>query len=431
MNRNMNIGFHIPRDNHIKLFGSLIDFLLEKGCNVSLFCDYSIAASKMKKKAYQFPAMEKIPKFKKALAVCAFRNTAELAGIIQKNNVRAVFFVNFPPIAKQLKEVLEKKQYSFIAADLQHYYDIMLLGKDLSNTDVVYSYSKSWEKWWKEYIVSHNSVPESSRDDLFKEIDNKIIVVGFPEVDQTVTFKDKPIRRKYNIPENKKIVLLLPFPVFSSVWINSVYKPQPALLKKMKLLWYRALEYLPDVQKGIDDFEVTKAIRAFCDKNDALLLVKGRIKNPVPRYVRAMADKVLFDECFHPFISLELLFIANLSISFCSMTVMESVLTQTPSICLIPRDGALWQAYEDLGLMDDFRLKQASCYNFEGVVYNESVENLILSFEKKTFADYRLHGENRKKYIEKFLGFDDCQASKRIYEDLCRRLGSFGNTQLS
>ena len=427
----MNVGFHIPRDTSLKLFGALIDFLLEKGCGVSLFCDYRIKASKMKGKAYQFPAVEKIPKFKKTLSVYAFNNTEELGRIVQKNNIRIVFFVNFPSIAKELKVILDKKNYSFINAEFQSFYDHFLLRKDISTTDVVYSYSINWEKWWKEYIILHHVVPEASRAQLFDDIAKKTTIVGFPEIDQIAKFEEKAIRRKYNIPERKKVVLMMPFPAFSSVWINSVYKPQPSLLKKLKLFWYRACEYLPDVQKGIDDLGVTKSIRAFCDKNDALLLVKGRIKNPVPKYVRRMADRLFFDECFYPFITLELLFIANLSISFCSMTVMESILTQTPSICVIPRPGTLWEAYRRLGLMDDFLTGPGSSYNFKGVVYNETAENLVLGFGEKTFEDYGLHNENRKKYIEKFLGFDDCQTSRRIYEDLRRRLGYFENTQYS
>ncbi|MFA6174958.1 MAG: hypothetical protein WC765_00090 [Phycisphaerae bacterium] len=421
----MNVGFYIPRDNNIKLFAAAIELLLEKGCNITLFCDYTQAISKLGYKAYQFPAVEKIPKFKKSVKSVPFKSSEEFAGIIKAEKIDVCFFLNFPPVAKDLKAILGRQGYSFIAAELQHYYDTLFLGKDLSNTDVIYCYSQNWIEWWKKCITLKNLVSEPAREQLFRDIEKKSVVTGFPEVDQVRDFKAEKIRKKYKIPDNKKMVLLIPFPyLLSSVWLNSIYKTRPAFLKRLKLMWYGAKGFLPDVRKKIDDFEVTKAIRAFCDRNNAILVVKGRIKNPVPKYVRKMADFLFFDEGFHPFTTLELLFISSLSIAFCSMTIMESALMGIPSVCIIPKPGELWPGYEPLQGMDDFLTKPGSCYNFEGIVYNESAEKFVSDFPKKSLEDYRLNSEKKKSYVEKFLGFDDYNASQRIYDDLLRRVGN-------
>jgi hypothetical protein len=74
--------------------------------------------------------------------------------------------------------------------------------------------------------------------------------------------------------------------------------------------------------------------------------------------------------------------------------------------------------------MDDFLTEPGSCYNFEGVVHNFDAEKFVSDFPKKTLEDYKLNPGKKKSYVEKFLGLDDYNAGKRIYEDLLKRIGS-------
>ena len=419
----MHVGFHLPRDNHIKLFAPLVELLLGKGCEVSILCDHRVKAKKMGIKAYQFPSVEKVPKFKYAPKICVFNSVGELAGIVKQNKIDVVFFVNFPPLSSQLKTLLAKENYFFITAEMQHYYDIMLLEKDISVVDVIYCYSKSWVESWKEYVAKHKQILGKSKENYFQEIDSKIRLVGFPVISQVGEYDRNSIREKYNMPLDKKVVLLMPFPKFSSVWIDSVYRPQSKFLKKAKLIFKGAKEYLPDVEKGIDDLAVTRGLREFCDKNNALLVTKGRIKNPVPKYVEKMSDRIFFDDCFHPYFTLELLAIADLSVSFCSMVVLESIAIGTPSICIMPHEDRIWQPYEVLGLPSEFKMGKGSIYNFPGVAYMKSAEHMSRRFGHETFEDYEIEPLCKSGYVEKFFGFNDFEACSRIYADLCQRLG--------
>ncbi len=429
----MNIGFHVFRDNYIKLYGPLVDFLLEKGWKVTLFCDHRVKPSEMGYKACLFPAIEKIPKFKSTPDVVVFHNTEELGRDIVKNNIKVFFVVNFNPIVAELKKFLLKEKHSCIFAELQYFIELLIFGKDISNVDVVYSYSASWEKWWKEYTVRYNLADDVFMDRLFKEIEKKTVVVGVPEADQLKAFNDEQIRSKYNIPSGKKLVLLFPFPWHAHYfplitpvcfWTHIVYRQQPFFLRMFRLLRHRKWNLLPGTFRGINDLNVTRAIRAFCDKNDALLVVKGREKNPVPRYVKKMADYVFFDNGYYPFTTLELLFIADLSIGFWTMAIMESISAQTPSICLAPEEGVRWPESEDFDFGADFSPKPGSFYNFEGVVYNESVKDCISSFAGKTFEDYKLDSERKDEFVKKFLMLSDGRASERIYDDLVIRLNA-------
>jgi hypothetical protein len=420
----MKIGFHIPRDNHIKFYGPLVDYLLAKGWSVTIFCDHRAKPSKLGYKAYTYPYTHKIPSFKSDVSIQSFQSVENFAQMIEAERIKVVFFVNFNQICKDLKNILRKKGYYFIAAELQYFFELLLTGKDLSYTDIIYTLSKNWNIWWKDYCKELDLRIGDQQADILKEIDRKCVPVGFPEADQCSDFNVSVIKKKYDIPENKKIILLLPFPwrIPFDAWTHIVYQPSPAIFKYIRLLLHGALRYIPDVKNRIDDLSLTESIKAFAANNDAVFIVKGRLKNKVPNYLRELADKVVFDEGFYPFTTIELLFISDLSISFYSASIMESVLVRTPTICLAPKGGSYWPGYDDRHNFRSFSPDPYSFYNYDGIVYYQTVDKFISNFVNQTFDDFRLNDNNCNKFIEKYLGFDDYNASERIYKDLVLRM---------
>ncbi len=418
----MNIGFHIPRDNYIKLFAPLMDHLLAKGCQVTAFCDYRKKPAELGYKSYAFPAVEKLPKFRFDLDIAKFHDLSEFGQLIQKKKMQVLFFVNFDAICKELKILLEGK-HPFISAELQYFLELFSSCKDLSYTDVIYLYSDNWKEWWKEYLRHHKIENGDELHRFIQKSEEKCVSVGFPEADQCADFETRSLREKYGIPEGKKVLLLFPFPwrLPFSIWTHVIYQPQPYILKLLRLVLNRAFGYFPDLKKGIHDLKLTETIRRFADKNDAYFVVKGRLKNRIPGYLKKLADKVFLDESFYPFTTLELLHIADLSISFYSAVIMESVLAQTPALCLSPKRDMFWPGYDDRHFMPAFSPSPGSFYNFDGAVYYETVGDFISSFHRKTFEDFKPIQEKMGEFIHKFFGYKDRNASGRIYEDLVRR----------
>ena len=419
------------------MYGSLIDLAMEKGWGVFIFCDHRTTAAELGYKRDQFPAVEEIPTFRHKPNVIAVESVEALARIIRQNNIRVFFVANFSPVAKDLKEILAVEDYSLTIAQMQYFVELLELGhgEDFDANDLVYSYCENWVKWWRDYLVHANRVDNSSKQAVFDKIEKKMVPVGVPETDQVKDFDAAAIRRKYGIAPDKKVVLLLPFPWYGhdfpivdrwSLWTHLVYKPQPMLRKILKILrqktaWKFVPDILPDMRKGLNDRAVIKAIRTFCDKNNALLVVKARKKNPIAPYLEDISDYVFFDESFYPFTALELLFIAELSIGYLTMTVLESVLAQTPTLSLIPEYGALWPTDVDYFFRGVFSSEPGNFFNFPGVVYSESIADLVENFADKTFDDYKFDHKSRDKFVEKYLGYSDYRASERIYQDLCRR----------
>ena len=435
----MNVGFYVPRNTFIRIYGPLIDFFLKEQWGVYIFCDHRISQRELTYKQDQFPKVTDIPKFKINPEIIAFNRLEDLVQTILKNEIRVFFVITFGSFMAEVKKILFQSNYSLIIAELQSFLDTIALSdwKSLSNVDIVYAYSNNWIKWWEECLVHFKLVNEKTKAAIFSELEKKFIPIGVPEIDQIREYDKVFIRRKYRLPKGKKIVLLLPFPWYGhgfsldsqwNLWTHMVYKPQKMLVRILKLLnhkssWKYLPKVLPDMWKGLNDRKVINAIRIFCNRNNAILIVKARKKNPVIGYLKQIADHIIFDEGFYPYTTLELLFIADLSIGYLTTAVLESVLAGTPSLSLVPEYGKTWPTDDNFFFTGDFSSEPGNFFNFDGVVYSESIADIVLNMPDKTFEDYKLYPANRDKFIKKYLGYSDYRACERIYNDLCQRLG--------
>ena len=428
----MNVGFYITRMSYVAQFGPLIDYFREKGAKISLLCDHRKKPKDCSYKAYQYPHPENIRDELNTDDIQIFYTTEEFVNIILKNSVQAVFFLAINTIARQAKALTVENKVDVIFAHLQTSGDILFVNNtisDLPYCDVIYLFSENLKIWWKEWLSQFKITSEAEQNYIFEQIETKTVITGQPEMDQVVSFDRCTICKKYGIPPDRPVILLLPFPwrIPFNIGSHISYKYQNKVLKILKLLMCGGWKYIPDMSKFADDLQVTEAISQFAKQNNACFLVKARLKNKVPSYLKKIADSVIYDLSYYPYTILELMFIADLSIGFFSGAIRESIICETPSICLGPKIEGSWPPLSEISFLSDFSLKSESFYNFEGVVYFESVEDFSVSFQNKTFDDYPLNEKNRDSFIKKFLGFSDLRSSERIYNDISQRIASWEN----
>ena len=145
------------------------------------------------------------------------------------------------------------------------------------------------------------------------------------------------VRRRWGVPAAQPVVVLFLFAQGvgrDTFWPKQICA-EPSRLKQLANIVRRGrFEYWPHVWHGWNDLNVVKAIRRFCDRNGAYLLVKSRRKTPVPGYTGALADQCIYDESFYPATVLEALSIASLSVSYYSNSVFESVSLGVPHLCV-------------------------------------------------------------------------------------------------
>ncbi len=88
-------------------------------------------------------------------------------------------------------------------------------------------------------------------------------------------------------------------------------------------------QLIPGIRKGNPHRALAAAVREFCRRNRATLVVKSREKNRDPRFVRRMADRLVKrDDEVYPYTSMQLMSAADLCVHFQSGAVLEAAFVE-------------------------------------------------------------------------------------------------------
>ena len=239
-----------------------------------------------------------------------------------------------------------------------------------------------------------------------------------PELDAVRRIDPEEVRRRLGLPRDRPIVLYLSFPLASNpptFWLRGVFTPSTRLGQAARTLLAGRTEYWPDVREGLNDRRLVEAVRHFCDRTGAALVVKSRLKDPIPRYTLRRADRALYDLSHYPPTILELLSVASLCVHFYSTTVLEAVYCGVPSLCLAPHRRSPWARP---------RLHRSSCTTSSpaGSTTGPASRTACRSARHSTGSPAgasqtsRWSARARAEYVERFLGFDDSRSSGRLLD---------------
>lgn len=410
------VGFHIGRMNYLGHFGPLIDYFRKMGVPVTLLCNHLSKPKGLK--AYLFPEIDRVKEAFPEDDVQAFRTLNDFKEIVHEKSMHRVFFLTFDDVGQKAKSMLENRtKFSYVQTGMD-----LLLSNHLPVPDEIFIFSDPWRNWWKDWLNHVGMIEKGYQKDVIQRIKQFTWVSGFPQADQYLNLSRETICRKYDLPIDRKTVLLLSFPwgVMYDPWCHILYRPGNPLIKLFKLARYGAWGQIPKIPGAVDDLKITRAIRNFCNGNDATFVVKARLKNEVPDYIEDLADRIIFDDSYYPYTIMEVMYVSDLCIHFYSDAIKESVLCNTPSICLGPERGDDWEENAGRFYLDDFSMKSGSFYNYDGVVYNRSVERFFSEFPQSSFEDYPLHDKSKNEFIQKFLGHDDRNASEIIFQHVMK-----------
>jgi hypothetical protein len=245
-----------------------------------------------------------------------------------------------------------------------------------------------------------------------------------PELDILSQINPDDVRRRLGLPQGRPVVLYLPFPLRSNpqtFWLRRVFTPATRLVQGLGTLLARRMEYWEHARRGWNDRRLVESVREFCDRADAILVMKSRLKDPIPRYARALADRVLYDPSHYPPTILELLSLASLCIHAYSTAVFEAAYCSVPSLCLAPDRP-------DMGLPDHvhdlvYNGGLGGIFNWPGTAYCIPLREAFDGLRRWSLTDFPLDTAARKRYVERFLGFDDGRSSGRLL-DVAERLGA-------
>lgn len=427
----MNLGFVVVRKNHLKHYAGLIEEALGRGWAVTLLCDHSGAqADPRGRKGYEFPHLDNLPAFRRGVpAIEAVGSTTELAAAARRLSIDALFCVGGRTLVPALRAALGPGRP--LIAQVQSAWDSLILHvrpDNLDAFDVIYGFTERWIDWWADYQVAYGLVKPDERQIWQRLLKEKFVPAGFAEAEQAKWLDPERARARRGLPAGRPIVLYLPFP-FQSTWhefwprrIHRFRRP----LQLVNVALSGQLQWLPYAWNGWNDVSLVRQIRAFCDRHDAVLVVKSRLKNPIPRYVRRAADHVLYDDADYPATILELLSVSTLCVHYYSFALAEAACLGVPSLCISPSPAEWPKIRAQKMPVVDFSPQPApdSFYNYPGVVFSLGLVEAFQRFPELRLEDVGLSPERRHAFIEKFLGCNDVDVATRVFEDLAQRLSA-------
>ncbi len=400
----MRIAFLIKRANFYRLFAPVVDEALRQGWEVECWHDYN--QPKDGQKGYNFPAVESAPTFVRGKPrFRAYHGSKELRCLLQQNSTDAV--VSLTPSSCEVgdESVSSSAKWFMLQHALSNF--IAYGCEGFLSSDGVGLYSNYWTELGLEYFREKQLTRPG--DQTEQQIKKRALAVGFPEMEAAQLVDPGEVRYRLSIPTDRPVVVLLPYSY--GLGLSSFRSPH---IHQQPSRWKQLSHVLRQCWTNVN---VVKAVRAFCDRNGAHLIVKSRLKRPTPIYTKTLADTHVYDESVYPATILEVLSIASLCIGFYSTTVHEAVSLGIPYLCIRPADK---DVRGDRALQRIFMDRSKSSFDFPGVSVVLEVPEVIKMLPRKSLADFQMDAQARAAYVERFLGYDDGRSSKRVLAEIRR-----------
>ncbi len=414
----MTIAFLIMRSPEYRVYAPVIEAALARGWNVECWHDHGQLQTGLK--AYQFPATDSVPAFRHGQPVIrTFAGPSELRSWLAGMRADVVVAWQTPEAAVGLP--LPAPRPFWVAQ--QYHLDsfVAYSPKSLLTCDLLAAYSRWWLEWAGEYFQLERTVADG--DAFVSELADKTVLVGLPEMDAARQIDPAEVRRRWGIPADQPVVVLFPFPQGvgrDTFWPKRICG-EPSPLKQLAGIVRRGrFEYLPHVWRGWNDANVVRALRRFCDRNGARLLVKSRLKTPIPDYTAALADQSLYDERFYPATVLEALSIASLSVGYYTTSVFESVSLGVPHVC-VTYAGTDYNGAELNFFRNFYSSAEGSAFQFGGVTTAWSIPQAIARLPESTLGDFAMDPAARSRYMRTFLDHDAGDGGRRVIDAIDER----------
>jgi hypothetical protein len=238
-------------------------------------------------------------------------------------------------------------------------------------------------------------------------------VVGSTMLDQLAAVDRAAVRKRYGLAE-RPVVLFLSLKMMVGTpprWL--LWGDGGRWLRAARALALRRPEWVRLIPAANDYRDLVLAVRRFCDRTGAALIVKSREKNGDPTYLRRLADAFVLDEEVYPYTSMELMAIADLCLHFQSAGVLEAAFAGVPSLSVRVSQEHLrsYATYDEF-----YGARPGSLQNYPGVVWSASAPEAVAQLGRSALADFRVNAGQRRAYVEQFVGFDDTRSSERALD---------------
>jgi hypothetical protein len=418
----VNLTVLIERNTHYRLFGPIIDEALGRGWDVE--CWHDQAWPRHGRKGYQFPAIDQAPRFRHGTPRFRVYHGADDRSLRDAIRDRVVLSLKPPDEILGAADATASGRPFWVM--VQHAIDpfVTFRPEQLLACDAFAVYSDWWIDWAAEQYHVKGLV--ANREAFARELRSRAWVVGFPALDASSLVDPAEVRLRWGLPSDRPIVLHLPFGQgmgTATLWPRGIFGEPRRWRQILNSLAHARLDYWRDIVNGWNDAHVVDAIRTFCDRNDAFLLVKSRLKTPIPSDTAAAADKCLYDEQQYPATILEALAVSDLCVSFYSATVLEAAFAGVPHVCVAYDVEDYWGRHQSIVEHERlfFNTRLGGIFNFAGVSHAFSIPEAIESVPGASLSAFTTDAAARSFYVRKYLGLEDRSATYRLIDALERQ----------
>ena len=415
----MRIAVVVNRATVYKLFGPIIEYALEHGADVDCWHDYGHPSEGPK--GYMFPAAGICPRFLRgAPTVRTFQGADELAIGLQKGAYDAVVSIGTRQSDIGNRRLPADTRWCLVQTGVDTF--LIHRPEGLLTCDLVLVLTLWWIEWADQY---YRSIGIELEQPLSHQLGSRVVVTGWAEIDAKSRIDAGEVRHRWGIPQGRPVVLLLPFPQGvgkRTFWPRYVFGEPRPFMRTLNIVRHGRFEYLKDVRHGWSDAAVVAAVRKFCDRNDAFLLVKSREKTPMPDYVRAAADKALYDECYYPPTILEAMAVAALCVNYYSLSVLEAAATAVPNLCItFNRNDYLGDETDMRVFFDQFFVAdEGGPFQYTGVSSAIGIPEAIEQLPSRSLGDFQIASDARRSYLQKFVGQHAGGAAAAAFDAIAR-----------
>ena len=411
----MRIGFLVGASTSFKLFGPIVEKALQDGLEVWLLLR-DPPELRSGPKSYQRPDPGNVPAFAGCPHVERWDSDESLVELCRREQIEAVLSVWLYPRDYALCRALQAQGVRWVS--LQHGTEHLILPPEtLLEPDVTCMFSSFWAAQATQFFGDRSPSPHGQI--LREGMREKLMVTGCPELDLCARLDPVAIRRKYGIPSDRPVVLWLPHDYHAhDPWEMLVFRRQwhPRILAQAvrQRRWDLAAQLATDPTHA----RLMRSVRAFCDRANAFLWVKSRIKDRPAQVDRAVADLFTFDQSYYPATILEALAVADLCIHVLSVTVMEAAYAGVASLCLVPPRGSWFmdEPHTSWRSVADDILAPETLWHFPGMAFMLSVKEAASRLGEMSLADFRVDEARRRAYVERFVGLSDGDSASRVLQ---------------
>lgn len=415
----MRILFHIHRHNYFRILAPIIEECLRRGHEA--LCLYSAEKSADSLKGCSLITPDSFSCFSAdsgRLLVESYNNKDSFHALL-KENARSGPLCGIAALPYEGQRILDAAGGTFVYVQ----YTVEIVGPLLSSESADLFTPKLWmaqSAYWKEYLrAAFREGALSANRDIDAFIEATFCEVGAPQFDVLNSLSVEPVRRQFNIPDGKRIVLLGGFPYESNpktTW--SLAFTSHSSLHRLA----RAVRYMnPKLFKRpkVTDREFCRNLKAFCDANNAVLIVKARRKDSVPSYLQSLSHRVVYDDELGTAAILELMIAADLAISFTSCIVFEAVRCGVPHLCVdLLCDSELLEAIPLLRHVWGVGGEE-TFHDFSGATKRLEAAEAIEYLKRVKLAEQDwFHKSRQAEYVRKHLGTSDCMSGARVLDVL-------------